>query len=98
MLLPAVFLRAEAMALELCTADGLGSLPSKSHVHDGSCSFCPGRDFSPLIPASRMESSELIAEQPYSIAAMKDRPVRRLHFGSPPITGPPQVEISSVIV
>lgn len=94
MLLPAVALRAEALASAVCVADNSSQGPSESHAHDGRCCLCAVHVSSPPIPALIAGSCEqLVNQQP--AAAAKDRRGGSLYYGSPPPTGPPQFALSS---
>jgi hypothetical protein len=90
LLLPAIMLRAQAIAAGLCVTGGDGSnTGSDIHAHDQQCAHCRLHDCSPLAPPpsstvapARLAVGTIARPEPASFAL---RPSRT----QPPPTGPP---------
>jgi hypothetical protein len=90
--LPAIVLRAQAVAGELCvTGDGSDSPSSQGHAHEQQCAHCRLHNCSPLPPpaASVVAVVRVGTQAPRPPFPVATRPFARR--GQPPPTGPPGV-------
>lgn len=93
LLLPAIVLRAEASAGELCVTRSNASGPqdSKSHAHDLQCAHCSLHHCTPYVPPSTeaLSVAPAVADAAsLAISADFGAPLRR---AQPPPTGPPSL-------
>jgi hypothetical protein len=89
LLLPAVVLRAQALAGELCVAQtGSDGSDQKAHAHDQQCAHCRLHNCSPLTPPSVREvrPTEIGSAAALVSPLFPPRPSLR---AKPPPTGPP---------
>ena len=89
LVLPAITMRAQALAAELCVVDrGDGGDPSKGHRHQQQCLHCRVHDCAALMPPSVRVAgaTRVTAAEPPIAARLAVAPLRRVQ---PPPTGPP---------
>lgn len=90
LVLPAIGMRAQALAAELCVLDnGDGSDTSKAHVHQQQCAHCRVHDCSALTPPAASEVAVVRVMAAATVAAARQTANSPNRRAQPPPTGPP---------